>query len=302
VVRPRGGRAALALAWTVGLAVATGCATGPRYRAKRPLSASNEDLTVDVEGLDTGHDDPGLVVVGRLRAAAEIGVRGASIARVGDAPCADTSEAASTLALDGAPSWQRPVAVAGTRRLRLDFPETLRLSDRTAGAWALDVATERAGKPGCLRVPIQQDDDRATWTPTSPWMLGVHIDLSPLGFGLGAGRLLGPVVVGLEDAISARWSTAALVAAAHVYSGMGLEASYAGAWALPGGAAPAGSFRNGPRLRAFYGASSAPRFDSPRVGFGGFGVEVAHWWAEGGRAASTNVVFGIGGWMNLSEL
>ncbi len=278
------------------------CATGPRYRAKTPITATNSDVTADIEGLDTRFEDQGLVVVGRVQAPAALGVRGASIARVDGEPCADASEAAIAIALDDVVTWQRPVAVIGARRFRIEFPQTLRLADLTSGAWALDVATERAGVPGCLRIPIQKDDKRDTWTPSSPWMLGLHVDLSPLGVRVGAGRFVGPVVLGLEDAISARWSTAAFVAAAHVYSGVGVEASYAGRWALSGGGASAGTFRNGPRLRVFFGQEQAPRYDSYRVGFGGVGVEVAHWWSAGAQAASTEVIFGLGGWLNLSEL
>ena len=130
------------------------------------------------------------------------------------------------------------------------------MAKRLGGPLAIDLATVRAGVPGCLRIAVQDERETATWTPVSPWMVGGRVAVPPIELGVRAGRRLGPVVVGLEESVSARRTTAAAVATARVYQGLCLDAGYAAAWTLPGNDEAAGAFRNGPRLRAFWARSS----------------------------------------------
>jgi hypothetical protein len=146
-----------------------------------------------------------------------------------------------------------------------------------------------------------------TWTPSSRWMVGFRIAGNPLGFGLRGGRWVGPAavpfIVGLEGAISARRGTVSALAADRLLgSSFSVEAGYAGAWELPGGGFPAGTFRNGPRLGLFYGPVTDDRYDGARLHLGGFGVELTRWWAAAGHDASTDVVVTIGGWVSTSLL
>jgi hypothetical protein len=83
-------------------------------------------------------------------------------------------------------------------------------------------------------------------------------------------------------------------------SSFSLEAGYAGAWELPGGELPAGTFKNGPRAGLLYGVVTDPRYDGERLHVGGLGVEVTRWWAALGHGASTDVVFTIAGWLSSS--
>jgi hypothetical protein len=293
---PRRTRELAFVAAVAALAGVSGCAAGPVFRAKKPIAASNDDLSVQVTGVDSRYTDDGLVVVGRLLAPPDAAVRGASLANPNKSlPCEAPRHRASALALDGAASWRRPLPAPGDHAVTLDFPESIGLHDLQKGPMALDVETDRAGVAGCLRVPIQTEGDQATWTPTVPWMLGLRFSAPPLAFGLGAGRWVGPLVLGIEGEISGRRGGVAAVAAAEVWQGLGVDVSYAGAWARPGGTEPAGTFRNGPRLGVLLGQEAVSgRFE--RLVLSGFELAVQHWWAENGQPASTVFTFGLTAW------
>jgi hypothetical protein len=285
------------------LALSSGCASGPRFRPVAPLAAANDALSAEIDGVENRVSDPGLVLAARVAAPPGTELRGAALALPGTDPCTSMDdEQAAVLAVDGRDSWRRPVPVAGQHRLTLRFPQTLGLASRLEGPMALDLATVRAGVPGCLRIAVQDERQTATWTVVSPWMLGVRIDFAALALGVRAGRRVGPVVVGLEETVSAYRSTTAALASVRVFQGFGLDVGYAAAWTLPGHVESAGTFRNGPRLRGFYGLVQSPRFDGGRLTLAGFGVEVTRWWAAGSRGAETDIVFGVGGWFSPSGL
>jgi hypothetical protein len=290
------------------LAGVSACATGPAFRPKTPLGAANDDLDVEIDGLEEGPDGPEYTIAAEVLAQRDVALRGATLAAPQAAPCTRAGypdQTVAALGLDGADAWQRPLPVMGRHRLTLRFPGALGLGERVSGPMTLDIATERAGTSGCLRVPIQGRQDRATWTPSSPWMVGFRIDANPLGVALRAGRWGGPAafpfIAGLEGAISSRRGTVAALAANRILgSAFSLEAGYVGGWELPGGELPAGTFRNGPRAGLLYGVVTDPRYDGERLYVGGLGVEVTRWWAALGHGASTDVVFTIAAWLSSS--
>jgi hypothetical protein len=296
------GLARLSAIGLAAVALAGACASGPRFRPVRSLAGADGGVSVEVAGVDSRATAPGIAVAAQVSAPEGTRLREAALALPDEKPCEDHDQTAAIIAVDGAPSWQRPVPVAGAHRLTLRFAETFGLQKRLSGPLAIDlaVATDQTGAGGCVRVAVQDEGEKATWTPGSPWMVGVRLDAAPLAFGLRAGRFVGPVVLGIEDSISPTWSTAAAVATANVFENIGLEVSYAGRWALPGGSDAAGTFRNGPRARLFFSVDGPPRFDGRRIVLAGVGVEVARWWATDAQAAATNVVIGLTGWMNVS--
>jgi hypothetical protein len=262
------------------------------------MTATSDGVTVEVDGLTGRLSDPGLEVLVRVSAPDGTTVRGGIVARASKPPCEDELVRAGVIAMDESVVWQRPVPVAGQHHLSMRFPQAIGLPNRIKGASALDLEFERGSAATCLRIPVQDENERATWTPTGRWMVGPRIDLYPLAAGLHVGRLVGPVILGVEETVSAKVDTAAVMASALIDKFV-LEASYAGRWAWTEGVA-GGSFRNGPRLRLAYGEPLATRFDSSRLVYGGFGVEVVHWWATNGQPADTAFSVGVGGWFNVS--
>ena len=284
------------------LVVSGACGTAPSYRPKGPasMSAANDDLDVEITGLESRGEDPGLVFVGTLSASDGVAVRGAQVTNPeGQRPCASTNQPASELSVDGAPTWQRPFAVGGEHALRLDFPRTVGFDALVQGPLAVDLETTRAGVDGCLRVPIQGGGDRATWTAVSPWMVGLRVPLSLIsaGVGVGVGRWLGSLaVVGVEGDIGLTRATTAALADIVVWRGTALEASYGGFWDLPGGTTPAGTFRHGPAFGVVLGQVGDARRE--RVQFGGVTVDVAHWSSGGGQAAFSELRLSVHVWLN----
>jgi hypothetical protein len=286
--------------------VAPAGAQGIRFRSTRVREGGSGDLSVEIRGLEDVDEEQALVVEGRVVAPTPAGIVGAALARPETKPCAQRDEVADAIAVDGVAQWARPVSMSGDQRLTLSFPLTLGLGRRLEGPLAIDVATDRGGVPGCVRVPIQGDDDAATWVPTSPWMAGLRLELwhfdgyerHPWAIGARGGHWLGPVIAGVEGTLSLSRVTAAAVATLPVAWWLSLEGAYAGRWDFSEAGPPGRVIRHGPRVGLSFDTARIPRVE--RVHVGGLGVDVSRWWASGGQAASTEVILRVVGWVSPS--
>ncbi|HTA21238.1 MAG TPA: hypothetical protein VK989_18225 [Polyangia bacterium] len=285
------------------LAVALACARTPRLTPRTPASmtASADGLSVAISGLDSGIADSGVVVVARASAASGVSLRAAELASARKSgPCGvgPRRAGASLIALDGAATWQRPVALAGEHELRIDVPQTIDLSPLSEHQLALDLFYERPDGPACLRVPIEGQGDGAVWVAASPWMAGFQFS-SPQGLGLNVGRWLGRFgILGVDGAVAPSRATAKLLADVPLAAGFVLEASYAGFVELRGGDEPSGTLRHGPALGLVLDTGRVETVT--RASLAGFFVDYTRWWAAGAEPAFGQLGVGLRFWMNPS--
>ena len=279
------------------LAVAGGgCASGPVLSASASHTAANGDFSLAARRLSTPfHDD--VVVETDAVATTPVAVERVSLSPAAVSPCGAPATDAATLSVDGAPVWRRPVALAGARHLRVELPSDAQVDAALEGAAALDVAFQRAGTPGCLRIALVDEGGGREWRMASRWMVGVRIGAVPAVLGLRLGRWLGPILAGIEGAAGPARASALVLAESPIAGGIAFELGAMGWWELSGTDRSRGSFRYGPRGSLhLLSVPVRERLGGMTVAMSSLAIGAARWGAADGETAKTEVTVDLTLW------
>jgi len=156
---------------------------------------SHAPVTVSAEALERANAT-GLKVVLRVEAEGTQQLLGAALTPTIRPPCGRDGVEAAAMHLDGRTEWARPLPLAGTVRLGLEFPEPEGLLD---GPTALDLRWATPGRaPSCQRIEVTGSTPELGWHKASRWSAGASIWFPAAALSGSVGTWFGPLRLGLD--------------------------------------------------------------------------------------------------------
>ncbi|HET6280487.1 MAG TPA: hypothetical protein VFH73_05960 [Polyangia bacterium] len=264
--------------------VVAGCRMiGPEMRARRPTVIQDGEATISLAAINRLQFEGQMNVDADVVGPAPIGVTAARLAPASASPCT-TGTPASTILVDDAVSWMRPLPAAGKHRLTFEFPAAHELNPTLAAAPVIDISISSDGQR-CLRLPLSTGSPHFEWAPVDGPMLGFRLAGPSVALALRAGRWFGPVLAGLEVGAAVDRIPAALLAGVGLSENFVLEVAYAVWWDIEGERRARGSFRHGPRIGlGLVTPHGHGLLGGQKIGFSGLDVTAARWAGRGGEA------------------